>query len=235
MEGKDVILLNEKTALIAGSSGLVGSELLQILLNVNNYHKVYALVRRPLDLKHPKLTEVICNFERLEDVQDYFAVDDLYCCLGTTIKKAKTKEAMYKVDVEYPIAIARMAKEKGAKHFLIISSMNANSNSFLSYPKMKGQLEERLKRISFDSFSILRPSLLLGDRKEFRLGENLAIQVVQGLSRLSGRPPNSRMAIEARIVALAMYQIAQKNKKGITIYSAKQIEAMSKSRSLSYK
>jgi uncharacterized protein YbjT (DUF2867 family) len=220
--------LNKKTALIVGSSGLVGSELLQILLKGNEYHKVYALVRRPLDLKHPKLKEVICDFDRLEDMQDYFAVDDLYCGLGTTIKKAQTQEAMYKVDVEYPITIARLAKEKGANHFLVISSMNANPNSFLSYPKMKGELEERLKRISFESLSILRPSLLLGDRKEFRLGENLAIKVVQGLSRLLGRPLNSRMAIEARIVAFAMYQIAQSNKKGITIYSAKQIEAMSK-------
>jgi uncharacterized protein YbjT (DUF2867 family) len=220
--------LNKKTALIVGSSGLVGSELLQILLNGNDYHKVYALVRRPLDLKHPKLTEVICDFDRLEDVQDYFTVDDLYCCLGTTIKKAKTKEAMYKVDVEYPITIAKMAKEKEVNHFLIISSMNANPNSLLSYPKMKGELEERLKRVLFESISILRPSLLLGDRKEFRLGENLAIKVVQGFSYLLGCPLNSRMAIEARTVALAMHQIAQGNKKGITIYSAKQIEAMSK-------
>jgi uncharacterized protein YbjT (DUF2867 family) len=159
--------LNKKTALIVGSSGLVGSELLQILLKGNDYHKVYALVRRPLDLKHPNLNEFICDFDRLEDMQDYFAVEDLYCCLGTTIKKAQTQEAMYKVDVEYPITIARLAKEKGANHFLIISSMNANPNSFLSYPKMKGELEERLKRISFESLSILRPSLLLGDRKEF--------------------------------------------------------------------
>ena len=102
------------------SSGLVGNELIHIILNAPEYERVYAVVRRSLEVDHPKLVEVICDFDKLEEVQEYFQVDDVFCCLGTTIKKAKTKEAMYKVDVEYPLTIAALAQKKGTSHFLIL-------------------------------------------------------------------------------------------------------------------
>ncbi|SHK84441.1 NAD-dependent epimerase/dehydratase family protein [Desulforamulus aeronauticus] len=216
--------MKERTALIAGATGLVGNELLQILLQEKEYERVYAIVRKSLMLKHPKLIEIVCDFDRLEEVKEYFAVDDVFCCLGTTIKKAKTREAMYKVDVEYPVTLAKLAKAQGACHFLIISSVNANVESFIWYPKMKGQLEEQIKNIPFATTSILRPSLLLGMRKEFRFFEGIAIKVVRGLSILLRRSLPSQMGIEAKIVAQAMYQIAQMNKPGVRIYSPKQME-----------
>ncbi|WP_077211943.1 oxidoreductase [Bacillus dakarensis] len=217
-----------KTALIAGASGLVGSELLQILLQAEEYEKVYALVRRPLGLQHSKLTEVLCDFEQLEGVQDYFQVHDVFCCLGTTIKKAKTKEAMYKVDVEYPLAIAKLAQEKGAHHFLLISSMNANPRSKIWYPKMKGDLEEKIKEIPYQAISIFRPSLLLGNREEFRLGENAAAKIFQGMSFILKDSWKSKLAIEAKSVAKAMCRVAQMDNKGVAVYSAASIEEIAR-------
>ncbi|WP_442600040.1 oxidoreductase [Neobacillus sp. D3-1R] len=220
--------MNKKTALIAGATGLVGNELLHILLNSQKYEKIFALVRRPLKVKHPNLMEVICDFERLEEFEQYFAVDDVFCTLGTTIKKAKTKEAMYRIDVEYPIAIAELAKEKGAKHFLIVSSVNANKNSRIWYSKMKGELEEKLKEIPYETMSIFQPSLLLGNRSEFRLLEKIGIGIVRGLGSLLGNELRSRMGIEANTVANAMFHVAQIDQKGIHIYSSGDMDSIQK-------
>ncbi|WP_409273290.1 NAD(P)H-binding protein [Neobacillus sp. SCS-31] len=224
--------MEKKSALIAGATGLVGNELLQLLINNQNYEKIYALVRRPLEVKHPNLVEVICNFERLEEVEQYFTVDDVFCTLGTTIKKAKTKEAMYRIDVEYPIAMAELAKQKGATHFLIVSSFNADKNSRFWYPKIKGELEEKLKKIPYEAMSIFQPSLLLGDRDEFRFFEKIAIGVVRGLSSIFGSQLRSRMGIDAKTVAAAMFLVAQKETKGIRTYSVGEMENIKKSNPL---
>ncbi|MBB6452262.1 nucleoside-diphosphate-sugar epimerase [Salirhabdus euzebyi] len=216
-----------KTALIAGASGLVGNKLLHELLQGQEYKKVYSLVRSPSGIEHAKLTEVVCNFDKLEDVEEYFSVDDVFCCLGTTIKKAKSKEAMYKVDVEYPLAIAELAKKNNVQHFSIISSMNANANSILWYPKMKGILENKLTAISFRSISIMRPSLLLGERKEFRLGEAIASKIFTAISFLLKESWKSRLAINAETVARAMFYLSQIDKQGVGVYTANEIKNMS--------
>lgn len=223
-----MFILKRKNALIAGASGLVGNELLNILLQEPDYDKVYAFVRRPLGIQHPKLIEIICDFDCLEDVKDFFAVDDVFCCLGTTIKKAKSKEAMFRIDVQYPLQLAKIAHKKGAQHYLLVSSMNANPKSLFWYPRMKGMLEKDLKDIPFEKLSILQPSLLLGDRKEFRLGESIAIKLVHFLAGVLRRPLSSRLAIEAKTVAKAMYNIAQKDWRGIRVFSSEQIETEAK-------
>ncbi|WP_075981852.1 NAD-dependent epimerase/dehydratase family protein [Bacillus massilinigeriensis] len=218
--------MNGKTALIAGSTGLIGKELLQLLLNGSEYKQVIAIVRRTTHMTHPRLKEVEVDFNQLELFADYFAVDDVFCCLGTTIKKAKTKEAMYKVDVEYPLHMAKLAYEKEAKHFLIVSSMNANPNSSLWYPKMKGKLEQKLSKIPLESISIIRPSLLLGKRDEFRLGEQLAGVAFGGISFLFQGPLRKFRAIKGLTVAKAMYQIAQNSQKGKSIFPSEQLESI---------
>lgn len=220
--------MKEKKALIAGANGLVGNELLQILLQEKRYEKVYAIVRRPLRVKHSKLIEVVCDFDRLEEVKEYFVVDDVFCCLGTTIKKAKTREAMFRVDVEYPVALAKLAKEQGAYRFLVVSAVNADVGSSIWYRRMKGALEEEIKNIPFPALSILRPSLLLGARKEFRFWESMAIGVAQGLSHLLKNLFPVQVAIQARTVAQAMSQIAQMNQQGVMIYSPTQMKDIEK-------
>lgn len=213
----------KKTALIAGASGLVGKEVLHLLLESKDYHKIYAIVRRPLGTKHPKLVEVVCDFDNLEEEKDCFAVNDVYCCLGTTIKKAKSKQQMYKVDVEYPLMIAQLAFENKAEHFLLVSSMNANEKSSIWYSKMKGELESKLQTIPFHKISILRPSLLLGDRKEFRFGETLASILFKMVSIFLKDSWKNQLGIEAKIVAKAMYTLAQSEKQGLHIYNVRDI------------
>lgn len=213
-----------KTALIAGSTGLIGNELLQFLLNAKEYDKVTAIVRRPLEIKHPKLDEKIVDFDKLEEYKDSFAVDDVFCCLGTTIKKAKTKEAMWKIDVDYPVAIAKLASSQGAKKFLLVSSMNADPNSPIFYSKMKGKLEEAIIQIPYESTSIFRPSLLLGNRQEYRLGERVAAAIFTKVPFLFAGPLKKYKAIEGKTVASAMYRTAQGNKPEVTIYPSEQIQ-----------
>ena len=111
----------KKTALVVGATGLVGSELIKILLEAEEYDQIVALARRPMGMEHPMLSEKQIDFEREETWPSGMVAEDVYCCIGTTIKKAKKKEAMYKVDVEYPLAIARWALDSGARQFLIIS------------------------------------------------------------------------------------------------------------------
>jgi uncharacterized protein YbjT (DUF2867 family) len=215
-----------KTALIAGATGLIGKELLQFLINGNEYDKVVAVVRRSVEISHPKLEERIVDFDHLDQYNEIFAVDDVFCALGTTIKKAKTKEAMWKIDVDYPVAIARLASSQGAKKFLLVSSMNANPDSPIFYSKMKGKLEEEIKQISFETTAIFRPSLLLGERNEFRLGESTAAAIFTKMPFLFKGPFKKYKAIEGRTVASAMYQAAQKDAPGLTVYPSERIQEM---------
>ena len=215
-----------KSALIAGSTGLIGSELLQDLLDGKEYDKVVAIVRRSLEIQHPKLEEKIVDFDKLGEYNDIFAVDDVFCCLGTTIKKVKTKEAMWKIDVEYPVEIANLASSNGAKKFLLVSSMNADPNSPIFYSKMKGKLEEEIKRIPFESVAIFRPSLLLGERQEFRLGERIAAAIFTSVPFLFAGPFKKYKAIEGKTVAAAMYKAAQHHNAGITIFPSEQIQEL---------
>ncbi|MFT9596799.1 oxidoreductase [Mesobacillus sp.] len=213
-----------KTALIAGATGLIGKELLQFLLSASEYDKVIAIVRRSIGIDHPKLDERMVDFDHLDQYSEIFAVDDVFCCLGTTIKKAKTKDAMWKIDVDYPVTIAKLASSKGARKFLLVSSMNADPDSPIFYSKMKGKLEEEIKQIPFETTAIFRPSLLLGERDEFRLGERAAAAIFTKMPFLFGGPFKKYKAIEGRTVASAMYQVAQKDTAGLNLYPSEKIQ-----------
>lgn len=218
----------EKSAWIAGGSGLVGQELLRLLLEDSRYSAVCALVRRPLGISHPKLQEIVCDWDRLEETADVPTADDVFCCLGTTIKKARTREAMYKVDVDYPLALARLALTRGARHYLLVSAVGANPRSRIPYSRMKGELEEQIKRMPYEAASIFRPSLLLGDRAEFRLGERIAVKVSRAFSKLTRSPLPASLAVEARTVAGAMLEAAQRRDGGVNIYDPRKIKEIAK-------
>lgn len=212
-----------KKALIAGATGLIGSHLLQNLLHNEAYEQVIAIVRSPLGMKHPKLIEQVVDFEKLEQNPSLFAVDDVFCCLGTTIKKAGSQEVMYRIDVDYPYNIATLAKQQGAKQFLLVSAMGANPSSSIFYSRMKGELEQKLSKLPFPSISMIRPALLLGERKEFRLGERLGAVVTKGTAWLMKGSLRKYKAIEGKKVADAMFKISQMNKSGVHIYSNDQL------------
>jgi len=215
-----------KSALLVGASGLVGGELLNCLLTSSEYSKVLILVRKPLGLKHPKLEELLIEFDELARYSDCFKVNDVFCCLGTTIKKAGSQEAFKKVDVEYPLEIARLAKDMRAEKFLIISSLGANPKSSVFYSRMKGLLEERLKEIGMNSLQIFQPSLLLGNRKEIRYGESVSSFLLKGVSFVFVGTLKKYKPIDAKTVATGMYKAAQTNSQGIHTYLSNQIEEM---------
>lgn len=212
-----------KVALIVGASGLVGRELLKLLLAGKEYGRVGALVRKPLGIKHPKLEERIIDFDNMDKHKDCFLVNDVFCCIGTTIKKARSREEFKKIDVDYPVQMAKISKELQVEKFLIITSVGADSNSMVYYSRMKGLLEKQLSAMGLNSLHIFRPSLLLGARDEYRLGEEIGAIFAKGLSFAFVGPLKKYKAIDAKDVAMGMYITAQKQGQGAHVYLSHEI------------
>lgn len=212
-----------KTALIIGSTGLVGSHLLRLLLDSNDYERVITFTKRDTGIKHPKLTQYI-DFDKPETYKDLVQGDDFFCTIGTTIKKAGSKDAFKKVDFEYPRQFATFAQQNKAKHFLIISSLGADVNSGNFYLRTKGEIQDFLKGCSFESVSILQPSLLLGHRNEFRLGEKVGAFFMKTFSFLFLGKLKKYKPIESTAVAKALLKIAQRNDKGFKVYESDTIQ-----------
>ncbi|MFN8345848.1 MAG: NAD(P)H-binding protein [Spirosomataceae bacterium] len=205
----------KRTALVIGGTGLVGGTLITQLLASEKYGPVKVLVRKPLDLIHPKLESVIFDFDRPDAAQ--VKADDIFCCLGTTMKKAGSKEAFYKVDFTYPHEIAKMGLENGATRFAIVTAMGADTKSLFYYNRVKGDIEEALKQLGYETLLIFRPSLLVGQRPESRLGEKIGEQLTAFFKFLI---PAKYRAIEAQKVAKAMVAITSSNVKGTLVYES---------------
>lgn len=217
-----------KTCLLLGATGLVGSHCLQLLCNDPTYEKITVLVRRKFTFEHEKVNVVVINFDQMDDYESYFNVDDVFCCLGTTMKKAKTKSNFRKVDFYYPLNAATLAKKMGAKQFLLVSAYGAKVNSPFFYNEVKGRLEEAVSELPINSIHMIKPSLLVGNRNEFRLAEQLGIwfrPIYTPLLR--GKFANFR-PIEASIVAEAMLKIANSNVHGLYYYTPKELRTLSK-------
>lgn len=201
-----------KTAMVAGASGLVGSALIKRLTESTEYGQVHILVRKELDLAHPKLVQHIIDFDQLEDLTFDFITDDAYCTLGTTISKAGSKTAFVRVDHNYVCTFAEKAIEMGATGFFVVSSMGANQESGIFYSKVKGRMEDDLKKIGFPRLGIFRPSLLLGPRMEKRAGEKFAGWLMTSLDFMI---PAKYKAIDVDKVAKKMIEVALKEENGI--------------------
>jgi uncharacterized protein YbjT (DUF2867 family) len=193
-----------RTALLAGASGLVGSHVLQELLASPVYEKVTVLVRKPLAVSHPKLVQVTVDFERFAEYREHFRVDDVFCCLGTTIKIAKTKEAFERVDHHYPLEMGRLAAGEQAGKFLIITALGSDAESRIFYNQVKGRVERDLQNLPLRELDIFRPSLLLGERADFRLGERVASRFAFAMVG----PLAKYKPIHAATVARAMVRVA---------------------------
>jgi len=213
-------------ALIAGATGLVGGSLLELLLKDNHYEKVISLQRGQATLIHPKLVTIQTDFTNLDELI-LPNVTDVFCCLGTTIKKAGSKEQFKKVDYSFPLALAECGGKAHAKHFLIITAMGANASSYFFYNKVKGELEETLAAFKgISTISIFRPSLLLGKRIEKRAGESIGIILAEGVNKIF----KTDIGIQAKDVSKAMYSIAKYPKQtGTTYYASTQIKEIAAS------
>lgn len=221
-------MANDKIALIAGASGLVGSELFHILLESSYYTKVKVVVRKQLDARHPKLEQILVDFDHLEQWREHLFANDVYCCLGTTIKKAGSQEAFRKVDYEYPVKLALLAKEQGAERYLIVSALGANPESRIFYSRTKGQMEEQLKKAGLSALHIFQPSLLMGERSEFRLGEKLAAFLSPVYSPLMVGKFRKYKPVSGRRVAAAMHNAAQSPLSGVFVYPSDKIVELSR-------
>ena len=216
--------MEQKIALIAGASGLTGHSLIRLLLKSDDYHKVIALVRKPLGAGHDKLEEAVVDFDRLPDMTDFPMASDVFCCLGTTIKKAGSREAFYKVDFTYPYELAKRALKEGAQRFFLVSALGANKKSGIFYNRVKGELEDQLSFLDYRTIYIFRPSLLLGKRNERRPGERFA-QVVSRIIPFIG-PFKKYKPIRGEKVADAIMKVALQNDKGCYFYSSELMRKM---------
>ncbi len=204
-----------KTALVVGATGLIGKHLTIKLLSSNFYSKIKVLVRKQLDINHPNLEQIIVDFDNL-DISKIVA-DDVFCCLGTTMKQAGSKPAFYKVDFTYPVEIAKAALTNGAKQFLIVTAMGADQQSKFYYNRVKGEVEKALSDLRYPTLLIFRPSMLLGERKEARLGEKIGKIFMNAFSFIT---PDKYKAIEGEKVANAMMILAQKGIKNKDIFES---------------
>ncbi len=215
-----------KVALISGSTGLVGRELLLLLLESSDYDKVIALVRKKTSYRHEKLTEIETDFDRLKEFESHFKeTDDVFCCLGTTMKNAGSKEAFRKVDYDYPVALAALAEKMSCKGFFCISAMGANARSRVFYNRVKGQMEEKVKSLHIPCIIFFRPSLLIGYREEVRRGERIAIAIFKAFAFLFWGPLKNLKGISASRVAAAMIEASRQYRPGVhTVYSGEMQE-----------
>lgn len=206
-----------KVALIVGATGLIGGQLLELLLADDRYSKVTALSRKPMSINHFKLDNVFVDFNRLSEYFDRLSADDVFCCLGTTMKQAGSPEAFRKVDFEYPLEIAKITKGLGAKQFLIITALGASKKSSFYYNKVKGEVEEAIGNQGFESYHIFRPSFLQGKRIESRAGEE-ATKVF--FSIFGFLVPKKFKAIDSNKVARAMLMKAKEESRGVFVYES---------------
>lgn len=202
-----------KTAIVIGATGLVGSTLVKQICENPNYSKVVLLLRKPLIISHSKVIQEVIDFDKL-DVSKIVG-DDLFCAMGTTLAKAGSKENQYKIDCTYPYEVGKIAKINGVKQYILVSSVGANVESSNFYLRTKGDLEKKIESLDFQNFVSIRPSMLLGDREESRLGEKIGKVLSNLLSPLLFGSLSKYHGIEAADVAKAMQRFANQGLDGV--------------------
>lgn len=209
-----------KTALIAGGTGLVGTHLIKCLIDSGEYDELKVLVRKGSEYHNDRVTITEVDYDQLSDFNKLLNADVVFCCLGTTMKKAGSKEQFYKVDFSYPLDLAKIVKENGCEHFNIITASGANAKSMFFYNRVKGEVEAALGKLNFKNLNIFQPSLLLGERNELRTGEKIGAILAKAVDPFMIGGLKKFSAIQAKVVAIAMLNISMENHHGIRIISS---------------
>ena len=214
-----------KTALILGATGVVGRHCLDLLVADAKYGRVIAICRRTTGRTSPKLTEIVKPLDQLAAIKpaDLGKIDDVFCCLGTTQKRAGSSGEFRHVEVDYPREAARLAKACGATQFLVITAIGADARSPSFYMRIKGEVEAAVMGVGFDNTSIFRPSLLLGEREDFRWKERLSEPFMRVLGLVMIGPARRLSPIHAETVARAMLRVASSPKSGVSVYTSDKI------------
>jgi len=200
-----------KTALLFGSSGLVGGHVLNHLIQNSNYSKIKLFVRSFIEINDPKIEIIKTNFNNLNEHTEDIKGDECFYCIGTTKKKSPNKNEYQKIELDIPKKIAQIAKSNLIKSFFFVSSGYANPKSSGEYLKCKGLVEEEIKNLNFDKIGILRPSFLLGERQEERVAEKFGIILFNLLTPILIGPFRKMRPIQSEIVAKAMIKLANEN------------------------
>ncbi|RJX36840.1 NAD-dependent epimerase/dehydratase family protein [Paenibacillus pinisoli] len=199
----------ERRAVIAGATGLVGGELVKLLLSRGDYSRIIVLVRRKLETVHERLEQLVVDYDALEELPgQLFENSDVYCTLGTTRKKAGSKEQFERVDYSYPMALGRLAKRHEAARLLIVTAMGSDESSLFFYSQVKGRVEKELQQLQLRRLHIFRPSLILGDRQEHRWGESAAAKLYARIPFVFGGPKSKYRPITAKEIAEGMLSTA---------------------------
>lgn len=215
-----------KKAVVFGASGFIGSHLLTELLNSADYERVTIVVRKPLQLTHPKLVTLVGDLNTLPLLKSQIVADEVFITLGTTKKNTPNLEEYYKIDHDYPVLAAQIARENGAKSVFVVTAIGANPESHLFYVKTKGETERDILKLDYQHTHIFEPSMILGQRQEHRPFEKLMVNiwpVVDGL--LMGRFDQYR-GIDAKDVAQAMINAAKIQNDKIKIYRWREMNAL---------
>ena len=218
--------MSGRTAIVAGASGLVGGHCLRRLLASGLHEHVVAFVRGPLNVTHKRLEQRTVDFERLGRMSAFPRVQDVFCCLGTTMKKAGSEAAFRKVDYEYVVRLAETSRRTGADHFYLVSAIGADPKSRVFYSRVKGEAEDSVAKLAFAGVHIFRPSFLIGRRLERRLGEAAGIAAARLVSGFFFGPARKYRPIKADTVARAMIVIAREGSPGAHIYYADEMEGL---------
>ncbi|WP_257009684.1 NAD-dependent epimerase/dehydratase family protein [Evansella halocellulosilytica] len=218
-----------KKALIAGATGLIGKQLVRELIAGGYYSEVHILSRKQTSFNDQHVIEHVIDYDSLEQYDHLFeSIDDVFICLGTTMKKAKTKKQFIKVDYVYPTKIAELSQKAGVKKLLVVSAIGSDRESRFFYNRVKGKLEEALVILNLPSLHIFRPSLLIGEREEFRLGEQAAAYFTAPVSFLLAGPLEKYKPVKGKDVAAVMRAVAQEESRGVHIYESDKIRHLGK-------
>jgi len=213
-------------ALVAGGTGLVGSHLVNLLVKTKTFDEVKILVRKGSSFQMNGVTIIDVDYDRLMDFERFLKADVVFCCLGTTIKKAGSKENFHRVDFDYPLELAKISLKNGARQYNIVTAGGANSKSLFFYNRVKGDIEKSLINLEFQNLNIFRPSLLLGSRSEKRLGEDIGAVVAKVINPILLGKMRKYRAIHAETVARSMLNISTKNQNGVHIVESDTIQKL---------
>jgi uncharacterized protein YbjT (DUF2867 family) len=204
-------------ALLLGATGLVGGECLTLILKDDFFSHVTAITRKPMDIKHSKLTNIISDFVDVKQLFQTQEFDVVFSVIGSTISKAGSQKKFREIDFDIPYNVASVCKEYGVKTHILVSALGADANSSIFYNKVKGELENAILSLEFDRCIILRPSLLIGDRKEHRFGERVAQLLFENLKFIFVGPLQKYAGVRASQVANAMISLSKSQKKKLNL------------------
>jgi uncharacterized protein YbjT (DUF2867 family) len=203
-----------KKAIVAGATGLIGSQLLDILLATDTYDEVLILARKKLDITHPKLTQLVIDFDQIESQSTSITGDAVFSCLGTTRNKTPDRNTYYRIDHDYPLRLAKLAKANGVKQFHLVSAIGANPNSGTFYIRLKGETERDISALNFYSSFMYEPSMLTGREHETRFGEVFFEGLFKIINHLLIGKWKKYRSVSGAAVARAMYEQSLKDEPG---------------------